>query len=85
VGWNFLYIGGTTLATQAYRPEEKTTAQAGVDFWVYSTMTLTAFSSGALVTTGGWTWMNAGTVLPLTLLGGAIAWLALLRRRAAAG
>jgi MFS family permease len=83
VGWNFLYIGGTTLATQAYRPEERTTAQAGVDFWVYLTMTLTSFSSGALVTTGGWTWMNAGTALPLTLLGVALAWLALLRRRAA--
>jgi MFS family permease len=83
VGWNFLYIGGTTLATHAYRPEERTTAQAGVDFWVYLTMTLTSFSSGALVTTGGWTWMNAGTALPLTLLGVALAWLALLRRRAA--
>jgi hypothetical protein len=55
IGWNFPYIGGTTLAPQAYRPEEKTTAQAGVDFWVYSTMTLTAFGSSALVTTGGWT------------------------------
>lgn len=82
VGWNFLFIGGTTLATEAYRPEERTTAQAGVDFWVYATMTLTSFGSGALVTTGGWTFMNLGTLLPLALLAAALGWLAWLRRRA---
>jgi MFS family permease len=75
IGWNFLYIGGTTLFIQAYRPEEKTTAQAAMDFWVYLTMTLTAFSSGALVTTGGWTWMNLGSLVPLALLGVALVWL----------
>jgi MFS family permease len=80
VGWNFLFIGGTTLATEAYRPEERTTAQAGVDFWVYTTMTLTSFGSGALVTTGGWTFMNVGSLVPLGLLAAALAWLAWLRR-----
>ena len=82
VGWNFLFIGGTTLATEAYRPEERTTAQAAVDFWVYTTMTLTSFGSGALVTTGGWTFMNVGSLLPLGLLAAALAWLAWLRRGA---
>ncbi len=76
VGWNFLYVGGTTLFTQAYRPEERTTAQAAMDFWIYLTMTVTAFGSGALVTTGGWTWMNLGSLLPLALLSGALVWLA---------
>ncbi|MDE2454791.1 MAG: MFS transporter [Burkholderiales bacterium] len=80
VGWNFLYVGGSTLATQAYRPEERTTAQAAVDFCVYSTMTLTAFGSGALVTTGGWAAMNAGALLPLALLGAALVWLTLRQR-----
>jgi predicted MFS family arabinose efflux permease len=80
VGWNFLYIGGTTLATEAWRPEEKTRAQAALDFCVYATMTVTSFSSGALVTTGGWRAMNLGSILPLALLGGALLWLARLRR-----
>ena len=80
VGWNFLYIGGTTLATESWRPEEKTRAQAAIDFCVYSVMTLTSFSSGALVTTGGWTAMNIGTLLPLALLAAALLWLARLRR-----
>jgi MFS family permease len=86
VGWNFLYIGGTTLATETYRPEERTTAQAAIDFWVFLTMTLTSLGSGALVTTGGWTWMNVGSLLPLALLAAAVGWLARLRRagRAAA-
>ncbi len=81
VGWNFLFIGGTTLATQAYRPEERTTAQAAVDFCVYTTMTFTALGSGALVTTGGWSAMNLGSLLPLSLLGMGLLWLTLVQRR----
>ncbi|HMW24145.1 MAG TPA: MFS transporter [Burkholderiaceae bacterium] len=75
VGWNFLYLGGTTLATETYRPEERTTAQAAVDFCVYATMTFTSFGSGALVTTGGWQAMNLGSLLPLALLAAALAWI----------
>ena len=75
IGWNFLFIGGTTLATSTYRPDEKTQAQAVIDLCVFSTMTLTSFSSGALVTTGGWTAMNIGSLLPIGLLGLAVLWL----------
>lgn len=85
VGWNFLYIGGTTLFTQAYRPEEKTTAQAAMDSIVMATMTLTALGSGALVTTQGWTWLNLGSIVPVLLAGAAIAWLALRQRGMSAG
>ncbi|WP_397534768.1 MFS transporter [Roseateles sp.] len=80
VGWNFLFIGGTTLFTQTYRPEERTSAQAAMDFCIYATMTVTSFSSGALVTTGGWTWMNVGSLLPLAATGLALLWLASRRR-----
>ena len=80
VGWNFLFIGGTTLFTQAYRPEEKTTAQAAMDTVIFTTMTLTSFSSGALVTTRGWALLNLGSILPVALAGLALAWLALQRR-----
>jgi MFS family permease len=84
VGWNFLYIGGTTLLTEAYRPEEKTTAQAAMDSSVMATMTLTALGSGALVTTQGWTWLNLGSIVPVLLAGAAVGWLALRRRGMAA-
>jgi MFS family permease len=81
VGWNFLYIGGTTLFTQAYRPEEKTRAQGLLDTGVYTTMTLTSFSSGALVTTGGWQWMNWASLVPIALCAAALAGLAVYQRR----
>ncbi len=76
VGWNFLFIGGTTLFTQAYRSEERTTAQAAMDTVIFTTMTVTSFSSGALVTTSGWTWLNLGSIVPVILTAAALLWLA---------
>ena len=81
VGWNFLFVGGTTLLTSAYRPEEKNKAQGAMDFCVFTTMALTSFASGALVTTQGWAWLNLGSLLPLALIAIALAWLAAVRRR----
>ncbi len=82
VGWNFLFTGSTTLALQAYRPEEKDRAQAAINFCVFAVMALTSFASGALVTTQGWQWLNIGSLVPVALTGFALLWLAL-RRRAA--
>ncbi len=76
VGWNFLFVGGTTLLTQHYRAEEKTQAQATMDFWVFATMAASSFSSGALITTQGWTLLNLGSLLPIAAIGVAVAWLA---------
>ena len=80
LGWNFLFIGGTTLFTEAYRPEEKTTAQAAMDFCIFTTMTVTSFASGALVTTQGWSWLNWGSLLPIAVIGAALLWLTMRRR-----
>ena len=85
VGWNFLFTGGTALAMTAYRPEEKDRAQAAINFCVYATLALSAFSSGVLVTTQGWTLLNAGSLVPIVVTGLALAWLALQRRRVANG
>jgi MFS family permease len=84
IGWNFLFIGGTTLFTQAYRPEEKTGAQAAMDTVVMATMTLTGLGSGALVTTRGWQWLNLGSLVPVALMSAALVWLAVVRRAQAA-
>jgi MFS family permease len=81
VGWNFLFVGGTTLLTSVYRPEEKNKTQGAMDFCVFTTMALTSFASGALVTTQGWTWLNLGSLVPLALIAIALAWLATMRRR----
>ncbi|APR02906.1 MFS transporter [Thauera chlorobenzoica] len=83
VGWNFLFTGSTTLAMQAYRPEEKDKAQAAINFAVFATMALTSFASGALVTTQGWTLLNLGSLVPVLLTGLALLWLGVRRRRQA--
>jgi MFS family permease len=75
VGWNFLFTGSTTLSLEAYTPEEKDRAQAAINFFVFATMALTSFASGALVTTRGWAWLNMGSLLPLALTGAALLWL----------
>ena len=84
VGWNFLFAGATTLAMQAYRPEEKDRAQAAINFCVFAVMAFTSFASGALVTTQGWRLLNFGSLLPVALTGLALGWLALRRRGGAA-
>jgi MFS family permease len=82
VGWNFLYTGGTTLFTQCYRPEEKNRAQGVMDSCVFGTMAISSFSSGALVTTQGWRWLNLGSLVPIVLVMAALLWLAAQRTRA---
>jgi predicted MFS family arabinose efflux permease len=83
VGWNFLFVGGSTLLTEAYRPEEKIKAQGAMDFCVFTTMAVTSFASGALVTTRGWDWLNVGSLPAVALIAAALLWLAAVRRRTA--
>jgi MFS family permease len=75
VGWNFLFTGGTSLSLQAYAPHEKDRAQAVINFAVFAVMALTSFASGALVTTSGWFWLNALSLLPLGATGLMLWWL----------
>ena len=84
VGWNFLFTGSTTLSMKAWTPEEKDRGQAAINFFVFATMAVTSFASGALVTTQGWTWLNIGSLLPVGLTGVALAWLWAKQRRAPA-
>lgn len=82
VGWNFLFTGSTALALRAYRPEERDRAQAAINFCMFLTMAATSFTSGAVVITRGWNWLNVGSLPALVLLAAALAWLALRERGA---
>lgn len=75
VGWNFLFIGSTTLALSAYRPEERDKAQGALNFCVFATLAFSSLSSGVLVTTQGWTWLNLGLIAPVVLTGALLVWL----------
>ncbi len=84
VGWNFLFTGSTTLALQAWTPVEKDRGQAAINFFVFATMALTSFASGALVTTQGWTWLNVGSLVPVALTAGALIWKAVKQKSVSA-
>ena len=58
VGWNFLYIGATTLLTETYRPEERAKAQGVNEFAIFAMMAISSFSSGMIVTNAGWEKVN---------------------------
>ena len=64
VGWNFLFVGGTTLLTEAYRPSERAKVQAAHDFLMYIAISIATFSSGSLLSTFGWQAVNLA-VLPM--------------------
>ena len=66
IGWNFMFIGGTTLLTHCYRPAEKAKAQGVNDLILFSMVALSATSSGALHHLIGWQNMNIA-VLPLLI------------------
>src|SRR3989442_1668550 len=77
VGWNFLYISGTTLLTQTYRPEERAKAQGANDQAIFAMMAVSSLASGMTVTTVGWERVNLFALPLVALMAAAIAWFAL--------
>jgi MFS family permease len=84
VGWNFMYVGGTTLLTEAYRPAEKAKTQGANEILVFCTTATSSFTSGVLVNASGWNTLNYVALPFLAIAGAAALWLALRRRAAAA-
>lgn len=82
VGWNFLFIGGTTLLTETYHPEERAKVQGTNDFIVLGVQGVTSLSSGVLITSTGWAQLNtyALPIVAMTALATALYWL---RRKSA--
>ena len=83
VGWNFMYIGGTTLLINAYTPPEKAKTQGMNDVIVFTVMSISSFSSGALISAAGWDRMNLGALPLLAVVASAVLWLTVLRHRKA--
>lgn len=79
IGWNFLYIGGTTLLTEAYRPSERAKAQGANDLLIFLTMAASSFSSGMLLEKNGWGTLNHLAVPFIAATGIAVLWLRLRR------
>jgi MFS family permease len=81
VGWNFLYVGGSTLVTETYAPAEKAAAQVLHDLLVFSSSAAAAFLSGALQHRFGWDAVNLGVLPAIALSAAAALWLSSIRSR----
>jgi MFS family permease len=75
VGWNFLFVGGTTLLVQSYRPAERFTAQAVNDFSVFGVAALGSLLAGSVVHLAGWEAVLWGSLPPLLVMMAALLWL----------
>jgi MFS family permease len=81
VGWNFMYIGGTTLLAASCTPSERAKTQGINEFLIFVTMAASSLSSGVMVTGAGWNTMNAGAVPFLVLTLVVVGWFVAARRR----
>ncbi len=85
VGWNFMYVGGSTLLTECHTPAERAKTQAANDLMVFCTMAVSSMSSGLLLNVSGWHAVNYGTIPFLLLALSATSWLVWLRRHGNSG
>lgn len=88
IGWNFGYIGGTTLLAKSHSPAERGRIQGINDAIVFGGVTLASLSSGQLMNCSGsdaetgWQLVNIAMLPFLVLAGGALIWLAMRPRMA---
>lgn len=82
LGWNFTYVGGSTLLTTAYQPSERAKVQGTHDFLVYATTATAAALSGFLQAQAGWKLINLATLPLMATVVIAALWLRSYQRRA---
>ncbi len=83
VGWNFGFIGATSMLAGAHAPEERGAVQGMNDAIVFGCVTVASLASGGLMNcsggdaVAGWSAVNLAMAPFLALAGGALIWLAL--------
>ncbi|NOX41178.1 MAG: MFS transporter [Alphaproteobacteria bacterium] len=83
IGWNFGFIGASTMLTAAHTDQERGSIQGINDMIVFGFVTLGSLSSGVLMNcsgsnvVAGWSAVNLAMVPFLALAGGALIWLAM--------
>lgn len=80
LGWNFTYVGGSTLLTQTYTAGERAKVQASHDFTVYAATATAAALSGVLAAKAGWTIINLAAIPLMVIIIVASLWLGLQSR-----
>jgi MFS family permease len=74
VGWNFLFVGGTSLLTKCYRPSERARVQGLNDFLIFTGVAVCSLTAGAVEQTWGWSAVLGGAMAPTILILGAVLW-----------
>ena len=81
VGWNFMFIGGTSLLTETYSADESAKAQAFNDFTVFTVAAASSFSAGAVLYEWGWRFVNYSVTPLIVIVVLAHIWLKVTNRR----
>ena len=75
IGWNFLFVSGTTLLATSYSAADRFKVQGFNDFVVFGTQALVSVASGPVVLMLGWEKLNLLTIPMLLLMTAGIGWL----------
>jgi len=68
IGWNFMFVAGTTMITETYRPSEKAIVQGVNDFLVFGSAAIFSLISGILQTSIGWEGLNFCAIFLLLIV-----------------
>ncbi len=81
LGWNFGFVGATSLLSNTHTAGERAKVQGLNDFLVLGTVTVASFSSGALLSLYGWTVVQMAAIPAIVVAGVALIWLGVSKRR----
>lgn len=83
LGWNFLYVGGTSLVAKIAEPEERGRVQGFADLATMTTVATASLSAGAIHSQLGWDYVALVALGPVAVVVLALGWLGLAQRRQA--
>ncbi len=81
LGWNFTFVGASTLLTETYQPSERAKVQATNDFLVFGTVAAASLSSGALLNAYDWNTVNLFSLPFIAVTALVVLWYAVTRSR----
>ncbi len=84
IGWNFLFVAGSTLLVQSCRPSERAKTQGTAELMRYATTAIATLVAGPYLTFEGWATLNLSVLPLLVLIAGTTLWWMASERRAAA-
>ena len=74
LGWNFLFVGGTSLLIKCYRPAERAKVQGFNDFLTFTGVAICSLTAGAVEQSWGWSAVLWGALVPTIAILAAVTW-----------